>query len=185
MNPLGHPATSAGATTLPAARVRSFPALAVLLALSSFLLPAAAHRLGLPVRWLLPMHWAVLLAGLSYGGIAGAATGLLAPFLSFVVSGMPLPHILPAMTLELATYGALAGFARQRWALPGWVAATVAIAGGRVVFMAMALATGAATPTVPAYLRAALLPGLPVALLQIALLPPLASWWVRRERERE
>lgn len=173
-----------GRTTLPTAGVRALSTQAVLLALSAAVLPALSHLAGLPVRWILPMHWAVLLAGLTYGWRAGAVIGLLAPGASFLLSGMPMPHILPAMTLELGVYGMVAGYARQSWRLPGIASTLVAIVAGRAVFIAAALVAGAAVPTIPAYLEAALLPGLAAALAQVLLLPTVAAWWVRRESMR-
>jgi hypothetical protein len=171
----------AGRVTLPDLGLRAISTQGVLLALSATVLPAMSHLAGLPVRWLLPMHWAVLLAGLTYGWRAGAAIGILAPSVSFLLSGMPLPHILPAMTVEMAAYGFVAGVARQMWRLGGIGSTAVAVVAGRVVFVAMAVATGAVTPTASAYLKAALLPGLAAAVAQVLLLPLVARWWIQRE----
>lgn len=170
-----------GPVTLPVAGVRAWSIQAVFLATSAAVLPAACHFAGLPVRWILPMHWAVLLAGITYGWRAGAAIGVLAPVASFLISGMPLPHILPAMTVELGVYGLVAGFVRQTWRLGGMASLALAIIAGRLVFVATALLTGAATPTLPAYMRAALLPGLAAAVGQTVLLPLVARWWIRQE----
>jgi len=170
--------------TLPVAGVRAWSVQAVLLALSAAVLPAVCHLVGLPVRWILPMHWAVLLAGLTYGWRAGAVIGLLAPTASFGISGMPLPHILPAMTVELAAYGFVAGYARQVGRLSGVMSTMGAVAAGRIAFVVAAMLTGAATPTLPAYLRAALVPGLLAAVAQVFLLPLIAKWWVRTEQSR-
>jgi hypothetical protein len=184
VNTMGGDARIAGRVTLPDLSLRAISTQAVLLALSAAVLPAVSHLANLPVRWLLPMHWAVLLAGLTYGWRAGMAIGLLAPGASFLLSGMPLPHILPAMTVELATYGLVAGFARQIWRLGPVASMALAVVTGRVVFITMALATGAATPTVLAYLKAALLPGLVAAVAQVLLLPFVAQWWIRRESRK-
>jgi len=181
VNTLGNAVGAAGRLTLPDTGLRALSTQAVLLALSAAVLPALSHLAGLPVRWLLPMHWAVLLAGITYGWRAGAVIGLLAPGVSFLLSGMPLPHILPAMTLELGTYGLVAGFARQACRLGAGVGLLVAIAAGRAVFVGAALLTGAALPAIPAYLQTALLPGLPAAAAQVLLLPAVAQWWTRRE----
>ena len=181
MSPIESTAGTSERLTLPDVGLRALSVQAVLLALSAAVLPALSHLLGLPVRWILPMHWAVLLAGLTYGWRAGAAIGLLAPGASFLLSGMPLPHILPAMTIELGVYGFVAGYARRGLRLGGPASVALALGAGRLVFVAAALVTGAATPTVPAYVRAALLPGLVAAAAQIGLLPLLARWWVKRE----
>lgn len=166
---------------LPAASGRARTVQAVLLLSASFLLPAAAHAMGLPVRQFLPMHWPVLLAGLCYGGRAGALIGLAAPTLSFLLSGMPYPRMIPPMTVELAAYGFLAGFARERLRLNLFAATALALTGGRLVFVAVAWATGAAGDALLPYLTSAMLPGLPAAAAQILLLPLAARWWVRRE----
>ena len=170
-----------GRTTLPGTGLRALSVQAVLLALAAAVLPALSHLSGLPVRWILPMHWAVLLAGLTYGWRAGAAIGLLAPGASFLLSGMPLPHILPAMTVELGTYGLMAGYARQVWRLGGAASIALAIIAGRLIFVAMVLVTGAVTSTIPGYLGAALLPGLLAAVAQVVTLPFAAGWWIKRE----
>jgi hypothetical protein len=174
----------AQATTLPIQSVRALSINGVLLFTAAILLPVAAHLTGLPVRVLLPMHWPVIFAGLVYGWRGGAIVGLAAPGLSFLISGMPLPAVLPAMTLELTCYGALSGLLRQtaRWSAP--LATGAALVAGRLVFaLAMALTLAASTGGFAAYAGSALLPGLPAAVAQIALLPLLARRWVRHERE--
>jgi len=167
--------------TLPVLGVRSLSIQGLLLLSASFLLPAAAHLAGLPVRILLPMHWPVILVGLCYGWRSSALIGLAAPSLSFLLSGMPHPNILPAMTVELAAYGFLAGFLREhiRWnAL--WATLAAAI-GGRVLFVLLAVVTNATGGALLPYLKTAVLPGLAAALAQVLLLPLAASWWVNRE----
>jgi ECF transporter, substrate-specific component len=169
-----------GITVLPAFEIKAVSIQILLLAAASFLLPAAAHASGLPVRMLLPMHWPVILAGLCYGWRSGALIGLAAPALSFVISGMPLPHILPAMTVELAAYGFLAGFARQNLRL-GWFASSAAsLGGGRLVFLGVVLATGAVPSPFWTYVTAAMLPGIPAAIAQLLVLSPAARFWVER-----
>lgn len=172
-----------GRTTLASTGIRAFSVQGVLLALAAFLLPAAAHLTGTPVRLVLPMHWPVILAGLVYGWRAGLLVGAAAPTVSYLLSGMPLPAVLPAMTLELAAYGFLAGLLRQRFHWNGFLCATAALAGGRLVFLAVAASAGVALPTFSTYVKAAILPGLPAAVAQLVSLPPLAAWWVRHERK--
>jgi hypothetical protein len=151
-----------------------------LLVAASVFLPAAAHLAALPVRLLLPMHWPVILVGLVYGWRSGGIVGLAAPSLSYLVSGMPYPVVLPAMTAELAAYGLLAGIFREglRWNL--FLATGLAVAGGRLVFLLVAVATGASGTSASEYARAALAPGFAAALAQVLVLPLVARWWVRR-----
>jgi len=168
-------------STLPYLGVRSLTIQFGLLVAASFLFPAAAHLLGIPVRLLLPMHWPVLLIGLCYGWRSGATAGLAAPGLSYLVSGMPFPVMIPAMTVELATYGFLAGFLRERLCLGTAVSIGLSILGGRLVFVATVLLTGAAGGPLASYLKAALAPGLAAALAQVVLLPLISAWWLKRE----
>ncbi|HMQ05473.1 MAG TPA: ECF transporter S component [Pyrinomonadaceae bacterium] len=168
--------------TLPAWTIKSITVQAALLVSAAFLLPAAVHSTGLPVRLLLPMHWPVLLVGLCYGWRAGVLVGLAAPGLSFLISGHPLPHILPAMTLELGAYGLLAGLFREKFRLNGFFATALALVGGRMLFIAFVFATVAVATPFAEYLWAAMLPGIPAAIAQIVLLPILAKWWVSREQ---
>jgi len=172
---------TARSLTLPAIRPRSLSIQAVLLFAASFLLPAAAHLIGLPVRYLVPMHWPVILVGLCYGWRSGLLVGAAAPILSYVISGMPLPGILPSMTVELATYGLVVGLCREVFRMNGWMATALSLVIGRIVFISFAIATAAIAGSIPAYLKAAMLPGLVAAVLQFALLPFVAIWWVNRE----
>jgi niacin transporter len=167
--------------TLPAARPRALSALGLLLAAAVILLPVVGHLSGSPVRVLLPMHWPVLLAGLVFGWRSGLILGLAAPGLSWMISGMPFPVMIPSMTLELAAYGFLAGFFRETLKMGRSRALLLALLGGRAVFLAWALGTGAVAQPYGAYLKAAMLPGLPAALIQLLLLPLLAGIWVGRE----
>jgi ECF transporter, substrate-specific component len=173
---------SATDPTLPWLGARAVSIQAALLVTSAVALPAAAHALGLPVRWLLPMHWPVILAGLVYGWRSGALLGAAAPALSYALSGWPMPAVLPAMTAELALYGGVAGALTERARWSRVAATAIALVAGRGLFLPIALATGWSGPDLPAYLKTALAPGLVAAILQCALLPPLARRWVGRAR---
>lgn len=167
--------------TLPVWGARALSIQGLLLVSASFLLPAAAHLAGLPVRVLLPMHWPVILVGLCYGWRSGTIVGLAAPGLSFLLSGMPYPPVLPAMTVELAAYGLLAGFLREHLRWNALWATVLAVAGGRVLFVALALATGATGGALLPYLKVAIVPGLATGLAQVVFLPLAAGWLVTRE----
>lgn len=170
-------------TVLPLIKPLSMVVQIILLLSAAFLLPAAAHATGLPVRWLLPMHWPVILAGLCYGWRSGLLVGIGAPVLSYLVSGMPPLFMLPAMTVELAAYGFIAGFAREGLKLNGFLSAALSLIGGRIVFLAIVLITGAVAVPFADYLQAAMLPGIPAAIAQLILLPLIANWWVGRGSE--
>jgi len=180
--PLPEVTTRRGPGVLPSWNLRALSVQAVLLGSSAFLLPALAHTAGLPVRLLLPMHWPVMLVGLCYGWRSGALVGLGAPAVSYLISGYPLPAILPSMTVELGMYGLVAGLACQTLGLGRSISTLLAGLAGRLVFIGTVLLTGAAGGPLGAYLAAAVVPGLPAMVGQVVLLAPLAAWWVRREQ---
>lgn len=73
------------------------------------LLPLAIH--GIPNAGVLfsPMHIPVLLCGLICGWHYGLLCGIIGPFLSTLVCGMPVMANLPFMMIELGVYGLLSG----------------------------------------------------------------------------
>ncbi len=180
----GEKALSHADLVLPAWRIRAISFQSVLLFAAVLALPAAAHLSGLPVREVLPMHWPILLAGLCYGWQSGLLLGLIAPGTSYLLSGMPFPHMLPSMTIELAMYGFVAGFLSQNMHWNKLKATAGAILVGRATFIAIVFSTHAVKPPLVEYMKIALVPGIPAALCQCLLLPIAASWWVQREYAR-
>lgn len=152
----------------------------LLLITAAVALPVFAHLTGMPVRILLPMHWPVILAGLVYGWRGGALIGFFAPAVSFLISGRPLPEILPAMTLELFTYGFMTGLLREHFRLNSIASVLIALVLGRTVFIISTSLLSAVSANYLQYIKTALLPGLAAGLGQIVLLPFLAGWWVKQ-----
>lgn len=169
------------APTLPFSGVKAF-IYEVALVATAIALPVAAHLLNAPVRYLLPMHWAIILAGLVYGWRAGALAGLVVPSISYPLSGMPLPNVLPSMTAELIAYGFVAGILREKAGFNSFVAVAIALVIGRVSFIAFALFTNSEVTNFTSYFQSSLLPGLGAAICQILFLPVIAHWWVNKER---
>ena len=167
--------------TLPAWNVKAVTIQLFLLVAASFILPAASHAVGLPVRGFLPMHWPVILAGLCYGWRSGLMIGAAAPLASNMLSGMPPLPMLPPMTLELAAYGAIAGIARQRLRFRWFMSTLTALIAGRFIFLGFAFSTGAINQPFLTYLQVAMLPGIPAAIGQLIALPLIARWWTGKE----
>jgi uncharacterized membrane protein len=163
--------------TLPALGVKPIAIQVLLIAVAAFILPAAAHAAGLPVRAFLPMHWPVLLAGLVYGWRSGLIVGISAPLVSYLFSGMPPVHILPAMMIELSAYGIVAGLAVEKFSLNRFAAAALALVTGRLVFLAYVFSFGAASLPFAEYLQTAMLPGLVAAVGMLIMLPLIAKRW--------
>jgi hypothetical protein len=100
-------------------------------------LPWFAHLIGLPGPVLLPMHLAAILAGLALGPTAGLLNGLAAPTVSVLLTGLPPPALVPIMTVEVATYGAVAGWLAHRTAWRGAWIVLATLGAGRLATLAV------------------------------------------------
>ncbi|MBM3329535.1 MAG: ECF transporter S component [Calditrichaeota bacterium] len=164
-------------TTYPL-RISGLAGWGVILGLTAaaVLLPAGAHLSGLPVRWILPMHWPIIIAGLLYGWRGGLLTGGLAPISNHLLTGYPLLQKILPMSVELAIYGVLTGVLIAR----GWnrfAALALALVAGRMIFLLSIALTGAIDNLAYwSYVSAAMLPGLVAGSLQILL---LGAWYGR------
>ena len=134
-------------------------------------LPSVCHLTGMPVKVLLPMHWPVIAAGLFCGWRAGLLAGAASPLISFAISGMPPAGYLPLMTMELAVYGFTAGFAIERLRLKPVMAVLLSVLAGRAALVAATAAFYPLAVGLWAYILSAIVPGLPAAFGQVALLP--------------
>jgi|WetSurMetagenome_2_1015567.scaffolds.fasta_scaffold138011_2 hypothetical protein len=163
--------------TLPLNNVKaySFESLFIILAVA---LPSIFHLLGAPVRYILPMHWTVILAGLVYGWRGGAMAGLLSPVTSFLITGMPLPVMLLPMTAELLIYGALTGLLKEKFKLNSFVSIAIALISGRIIFL-LSFILMSRGMDITGYLVSAIVPGLFVGILQIALISFIAKFWTK------
>ncbi len=168
--------------------VRSYIITAVFILLD-VLVPRLFHQFQLAGATYLPMHIFVLMAGLLFGWRAGLIVGLLTPISSYAVSQMPAAAILPQVTIELATYGLVAGLLRERFNLKAVWSLLGAMAAGRIALFATVsvvyLFAGsansplgvAATPWSAVW--SAIQQGLPGILIQLAFLP-VAVWLTER-----
>ncbi len=73
-------------------------------------LPTMLHGIPNAGSIFLPLHFTVLICGLTCGAVYGGISGVLTTLLSHMMTGMPPAFILPSMICELATYGIIAGF---------------------------------------------------------------------------
>lgn len=157
----------------------------VVLLFLAVVVPALSHLFAIPVFVILPMHWAVLLAGVSLGWHGGLIVGVLAPLLSFATTGMPVAPILPAMVVELAAYGAIPVLLHRRARLNGYLALAVGLVAGRAAFTAAMYALGRTSAPLGAFLQNAFGAGVWVAALQVALVPVLGAAIIRTLRRGE
>jgi len=142
----------------------------------TLVLPVITHRLGLNYLVAQPMHWMILFAGLTYGPVSGLILGALAPVVSFMITGMPFPAVLPLMICELAVYGLVAGLLKQKVTAFGSLA--IALIAGKIVFVTLIAILGRLEVSVLEFARMTWVPGLAAVCLQIALLPVLSGLYI-------
>jgi len=169
-------------TTLPLSGTRAYLFQLAFITLT-VAVPPIFHTLGAPVRFLVPMHWIVIFAGLTYGWKGGLITGFLSPVVSHLLSGYPLMGILPSMTFELAAYGFVAGWLFENKNLSSWLSVSISLIVGRIIFILSIFILSIEASHQGEYLFAALMPGIIAAIGQIILLPLAAKWWVKKEQK--
>ena len=152
----------------------------------AIVLPIGLHAFGVGGRVFLPMHLPVLLAGFLVGPVSGLAAGLLAPGLSFLITGMPPTYAVPLMSLELPLYGLVAGLAYNRLRLNVYIALLAAMIVGRLMFALGLIVLGMFmdlpyTATVFFSTAGPMVAGLPGIAVQIVLIPVVVAA-VRRSR---
>jgi hypothetical protein len=148
-----------------------------MLALGVLLPYVTSHAFGLQGTTFLPMHFPVLLAGLTCGALYGGVCGVLAPLLSCLITGMPPVYpMLPIMLCELAVYGVLSGLLRSKTKLNIYLVLLIAMLGGRFAYAAafdvLFYLSGSALKALTA--AGAVVAGLPGIVLQILVVPALA-----------
>jgi thiamine transporter ThiT len=135
------------------------------------------------------MHFFIFVAALTCGWQAGAIVGLLTPFASYLVSGMPVMTVLPQIAVEVTVYGLLAGLLRQRFNLRVVWSVLGAMIGGRIALLITVAIVQAITGNVYSPLGPSATPfsavwntvaqAWPGMLIQLILIP-LAFWAVSR-----
>ncbi len=170
--------------SLKLTNVRTYGIIAVFVVLS-VLVPWAFHQFHLAGATYLPMHIFIFIAALTCGWQAGIIVGLLTPFASYAVSGMPALTVLPQIAVEVTVYGLLAGLLRQRFNLRVAWSLLGAMLGGRLALLVTIVIVQAITGNVYSPLGPAATPyaavgntvaqSWPGMLAQIVLIP--AVFW--------
>ena len=136
-------------------------------------LPMALHAIPKGGVLFSPMHLPVLLCGLVCGAPSGLICGILGPFISSMLTGMPVFGYMPIMMIELGLYGLISGLVMQSLRSGKLVIdlyAALIFAGGSYSWSAWA--TGYFVSCLPGIiLQLILLPTIYVALERAHLLP--------------
>jgi niacin transporter len=179
--------------TLKLTDVKTYGIIAAFVSLS-VLTPWAFHQFQFAGATYLPMHFFIFAAALAGGWQMGAIVGLLTPFASFAVSGMPALTVLPQVAVEVTVYGLLAGLLRQKFNLRATWSLLGAMIGGRVALLIAVAIVQAVTGSVYSPLGATATPfsavwntvaqSWPGMLIQLALIPA-AFWAVGRFTARK
>ena len=141
----------------------------------------AATGLGtLPGETFLPMHLPVLLTGFLAGPLAGLLCGLGAPAVSMALTGMPLPAMMPFMTIELAVYGLSAGLVRpvggeDRYLVIKTLTAQVAGRALRAVAILIAFYGLGMTMIAPPVIWNSVIAGIPGIIIQLVAVPVIVK----------
>lgn len=161
--------------------VKNLVTTAMLLAVG-LVLPTFFHLFGGGPA-LLPMHIPVLICGLVCGAPYGALCGLILPYLSSIISGMPpLFPVAVAMSFELCAYGVVTGLlyrvAKQNIyvSLVGGMLVGRAVSG---IVNAILMGVIGAPYGLSAFLTAAFVVGLPGICIQLVLVPLVVATLTR------
>ncbi len=132
-----------------------------------------------------PMHLPVLALGLTVGPIAGLVTGLLAPVVSFGITGMPYLASLPLMVVELGVYGLVSGLLADK-KMPVGAKIVISQIAGRIAYMlsvvvAVYLFADARISVISS--ATSLLGGLYGVLLQLIALPVIVKIYDKLKSE--
>jgi hypothetical protein len=132
----------------------------------------------------LPMYLPLMALPFFASPRTAAATALVVPLLSALLTGMPpwYPPVAPAMALELSVMAALAAWAWRRWPRSVLAVLVPALLLGRVLQLGLGWLLGLALDLPPAFLSlASVAGGLPGVVLMVVVIPAL----VRAVRQRE
>ena len=171
------------------AKTRFITHIALYLALA-VLLPIGFHAFGMAGRIFLPMHIPVLLAGFLVGSVPALIVGLVAPGLSFLLTGMPPTYAVPLMSLELPIYGVIAALCYRKLKLNIYVALLISMVLGRLAFGLglFVLARFVELPYTAAVFFSsggAIVTGLPGIAIQIAIVPVIVAAVKRYSQRRQ
>lgn len=144
----------------------------------SVVLPMLTDQIPRFGQGLRPMHIPVLIAGFACGPVIGFVVGLAAPMLNLLIHGAPaLMQAGFAMSLELATYGLIAGLLYSQ--LPRktgniYVSLITAMIVGRIVWGASMIALSSRDGlrfTYQMFMTYAFIDAMPAILFHIVLIP--------------
>ena len=139
-------------------------------------LPIAFHMIGGAGPIFLPMHIPVLISGFFLSPMLALSVGVITPFLSGLITGMPpLFPMMPIMMLELGVYGLAISVIRNKLTKNPYILLLVSMVLGRIAagFMVYLLSAFFVTklPSAIVFITAAVTKGIPGIALQLLMIP--------------
>lgn len=139
------------------------------------LLPSIFHAFGAGSTFL-PMHIPVIFAGFTVSLPFAVTVGVLTPFLSSVLTGMPpLFPVMPYMVFELAAYGAASSILYRKLKLNVYVSLIGSMIIGRIVagiaVWVLASFFMAKLPGPVLFITGAITKGIPGIIIQVVFIP--------------
>lgn len=143
------------------------------------ILPMAFHSIPNAGKIFLPMHIPVLICGLACGWQYGLICGILTPFLSSILTGMPPIAYLPSMLCELAVYGLVSGILvhhihTKKHYLNVYIALIIAMIAGRITMGILnAFIFQAGNYKFSLWITGAFATALPGIIIQLLIIPTI------------
>lgn len=151
----------------------------------SILLPQVFHLIGMQQAGsvFLPMHIPVFIGGMLLGPIYGICLGVLAPLISFLLTGMPGSDRILFIIAELATYGLVSGmlfhnFKLNEKKMGSLICLIISMAAGRFVYgLALVLASNLLGISFGGFntVLIAISTGIPGIIIQLLFVPNIVS----------
>ena len=138
-------------------------------------LPIVFHAFGGAGKIFLPMHLSVLVAGFLLPPVNAVAVGMLTPFLSSLLTGMPITFpIMPIMVIELGTYALVISLLNKKKIQSIYVKLIGAMLAGRImagltVFVMVNLIGLKMKPLL--FVQGSIVTGLPGIIIQLIMVP--------------
>ena len=140
-------------------------------------LPRIFHVLVGPTagQTLLPMHIAVLMAALIFGGISSSIVAGSSVIFSYLLTGMPNLARLPYMLIELVIYAVLLSVLNKKF--NSYISLIATIILGRILYAGVLFVAinGLGLPTYGISVIDSIVTGLPGIAIQLAIIPFLAK----------
>jgi hypothetical protein len=139
------------------------------------IMPMAFHAFGGAGKIFLPMHLTVLVAGFLLPPVNALAVGMLTPFLSSVLTGMPVTYpMMPIMIVELGTYALVISLLNKNRIDSIYLKLVVAMISGRIMagIMVFAMATVVGLKMKPLiFIQGSIITGIPGIIIQLIMIP--------------